>query len=117
MKKLVLGAALLGSLSLSACATNPYDQYGYNNGGGYNNGQQTTAGRAVTGAVVGGVAGGVLGAIIPGVSVGTGALAGAALGGVVGAVSRGKQWYRDTRGYCYYVDRNGQPVYDYNTRC
>jgi hypothetical protein len=121
MKKLLLGAVVVSGLSLSACATNPYDQYGYNNGGynngAYNNGQQTTAGRAVTGAVVGGVAGGVLGAVIPGVSVGTGALAGAALGGVIGAVSGGHQWYRDTRGYCYYVDRNGNPIYDYNTRC
>ncbi|MDP9162529.1 MAG: hypothetical protein M3N06_00355, partial [Pseudomonadota bacterium] len=68
MKKLLLGAVVVSGLSLSACATNPYDQYGYNNGGynngAYNNGQQTTAGRAVTGAVVGGVAGGVLGAVI-----------------------------------------------------
>jgi hypothetical protein len=119
MNRLILGAALVSSLSLSACATNPYDQYGYNNGGYSNNGygQQTQAGRAVTGAVVGGVAGGVIGAIVPGVSVGTGALAGAALGGVLGAVVRGKQYYRDTRGYCYYVDRNGNPIYDYNTRC
>ncbi|MEO6247614.1 MAG: hypothetical protein ABIO85_03400 [Sphingomicrobium sp.] len=116
MKKMLLGAIAVSSLSLSACATNPYNQYGYNDG--YNNGgQQTTAGRAVTGAVVGGVAGGVLGAIVPGVSAGTGALAGAALGGVIGAVSGGHQWYRDTRGYCYYVDRNGNPIYDYNTRC
>ena len=116
MKKLLLGAVVASGLSLSACATNPYDQYGYNNGYGYN-GPQTTAGRAVTGAVVGGVAGGVIGAVVPGLGVGTGALAGAALGGVVGAVSGGHQWYRDTRGYCYYVDRNGNPVYDYNTRC
>ncbi|MFN2474561.1 MAG: hypothetical protein ABR588_11675 [Sphingomicrobium sp.] len=118
MNKMILGAVLASGLSLSACATNPYgyDRYGYNDG--YNNGYpQGQAGRAVTGAVVGGVAGAALGAIVPGVSVGTGALAGAALGGVVGAVSGGHQWYRDTRGYCYYVDRNGNPVYDYNTRC
>jgi len=39
------------------------------------------------------------------------------LGGVLGAVIKGKQYYRDTRGYCYYVDSNGNPVYDYNVRC
>lgn len=112
--KMILGAVLMSGLSLSACATN--DRYGYNDG--YNNGgRQSTAGRAVTGAAIGAVAGGVAGAILPGVGVGTGALAGAALGGVAGAVSGGKQWYRDTRGYCYYVDRNGNPIYDYNTRC
>ena len=37
--------------------------------------------------------------------------------GVLGAVIKGKQYYRDTRGYCYYVDQYGRPVYDYNTRC
>jgi hypothetical protein len=55
--------------------------------------------------------------VIPGVSVGQGAIAGAVLGGVLGAVSNGHQYYRDTRGYCYYVDQYGQPHYDYNTRC
>ena len=55
--------------------------------------------------------------MIPGLSVGEGALAGAVLGGVLGAVIKGRQYYRDTRGYCYYVDQYGQPHYDYNTRC
>ena len=45
------------------------------------------------------------------------AVAGAILGGVLGAKVNGKQYYRDTRGYCYYVDQYGQPHYDYNTRC
>ena len=118
-KIVALSAVLATGLTLSACATDPY---GYNNGynnGYYNNGYNSngTAGRAVTGAAIGGVAGAVAGAVIPGVSVGTGALAGAILGGVAGAVIRGKQYYRDTRGYCYYVDQNGNPIYDYNTRC
>ena len=47
----------------------------------------------------------------------TGAIAGAVLGGVAAAVINNRQYYRDTRGYCYYVDRNGNPIYDYNTRC
>ena len=55
--------------------------------------------------------------MIPGVSTIEGAAAGAVLGGVAGAVIKGKQYYRDTRGYCYYVDDNGNPVYDYDVKC
>ena len=110
MKKVALTAALAASLGVSACATNPY---GYNNDPYAN--EQTR--RAATGAAVGGAAGAALGAVIPGVSVGQGAVAGAILGGVLGAVVNGRQYYRDTRGYCYYVDQYGRPVYDYNTRC
>lgn len=115
MKRLLLASTLAGSLALSACATNPY---GYNdpyNNNGYGNNGQT--GRVVGGAAIGGVAGAVAGAIIPGVSPVTGAVVGAVLGGVAGAVIKGRQYYRDTRGYCYYVDQNGNPIYDYNTRC
>jgi hypothetical protein len=114
-KYLGITAALAASVAVTGCATqNPYgynDPY-YNNG--YNNPQ---AGRVATGAVGGAVAGGVAGAVIPGLSVGEGALAGAILGGVLGAVVKGRQYYRDTRGYCYYVDQYGRPIYDYNTRC
>ncbi len=110
MKKLALTAALATGLTLSACATNPY---GYNNDPYANQG----AGRAATGAALGGAAGAVLGAVVPGVRPLTGAIAGAVLGGVVASVINNRQYYRDTRGYCYYVDRNGNPIYDYNTRC
>ena len=116
MKKLALTAALATGLSLSACATNPYgynDPY-YGNNGGYGN---NSTSRTATGAVVGGAIGAAAGAIIPGVSPIAGAVAGAVLGGVAAAVINNKQYYRDTRGYCYYVDRNGNPIYDYNTRC
>ena len=113
MKKLALTAALAASLGVSACATNPY---GYNDPyyGGGNNDQ---ARRAATGAAIGGAAGAVAGAVLPGVSPIGGAVAGAVLGGVLGAVVNGRQYYRDTRGYCYYVDQYGRPIYDYNTRC
>ena len=60
---------------------------------------------------------GIAGAVIPGVSVGQGAIAGAILGGVLGATVRGRQYYRDTRGYCYYVDQYGNPHYSYDIRC
>ncbi len=46
-----------------------------------------------------------------------GLVAGAVLGGAAGAVINNRQYYRDTRGYCYYVDQYGQPHYDYNVRC
>ena len=113
MKRLILASAL--AVSLSACATNPY---GYNNNG-YNDGYQydSQGRRVATGAAIGGVAGAVAGAVIPGVNPITGAVVGAVLGGVAGAVIKGRQYYRDTRGYCYYVDQYGNPIYDYNTRC
>ena len=78
---------------------------------------QHQARRAATGAAVGAVGGAVAGAVSAGVKPGEGAVAGAILGGVLGAVIKGRQYYRDTRGYCYYVDQYGHPVYDYNTRC
>lgn len=112
MKKVALSAALAASFAVSACATNPY---GYNDPYGGGNNEQTR--RAATGAAGGAVAGAVLGAVVPGVSTVEGAVAGAVLGGVLGAVVKGRQYYRDTRGYCYYVDQQGRPIYDYNTRC
>ncbi len=108
MKRTILLSALAASLSVSACATNPY-------GGGY---QYDSQGRRVaTGAAIGGVGGAVAGAVLPGVNPVTGAIVGAVLGGVAGAVIKGRQYYRDTRGYCYYVDQYGNPIYDYNVRC
>ena len=126
MKKFGLAAALAASVAVTGCATAPnrygYDPYYQNQGynqQGYNQGygNSGTAGRAATGAAVGAVGGAIAGAIIPGVSTGTGAIAGAILGGVLGASVNGRQYYRDTRGACYYVDQYGQPHYDYNTRC
>ena len=113
MKRFILASTLASSLALSACATS--NPYGYNDPYYGNNNQQAT--RAATGAAIGGAAGAVAGAVIPGVSPIAGAAVGAILGGVAGAVIKGKQYYRDTRGYCYYVDQYGNPIYDYNTRC
>ena len=118
MKKIALAAALAG-VSLAGCATYP-NQYGYDPY--YNNGYNQPYGNnqardAATGAVAGAVGGAVLGKVIPGVSTTEGAIAGAVLGGVLGAVVNNRQYYRDTRGYCYYVDQYGQPHYDYQVRC
>ena len=117
MKRLGITAALAASIAVTGCATNPYGA-GYNDPY-YNNpyGGQSQAGGAVTGAATGAIAGAVAGAVLPGLKPGTGAIAGAVLGGVLGAVVNGRQYYRDTRGYCYYVDQYGQPHYNYQTRC
>ena len=109
MRRQALCAAIAASVAVTGCATNPY---GYNSP--YYDEQ---ARRAATGAAVGGVAGAVTGAVVPGVSPIQGAIAGAVLGGVLGAVIKGRQYYRDTRGYCYYVDQYGQPHYNYDVRC
>jgi hypothetical protein len=128
MRKLGLAAALaVASVSVAGCATQPYGPYGYNNGyypnggyygNGYNNGYGgSQAGNVVGGAALGAATGAVAGAVLPGIKPGTGAVAGAILGGVLGATINGRQYYRDTRGYCYYVDQYGQPHYSYDTRC
>ena|SRR5689334_16051625 len=121
MRRFGLAAALAASIAVTGCATSPYgygyDPYGYNNGyygSPYTNSQ---AGRVATGAAVGAATGAVAGAVLPGLKPGTGAIAGAILGGVLGATINGRQYYRDTRGYCYYVDQYGQPHYNYNVRC
>ena len=101
-KPVILSTLVASSIVVSGCTT--YDQD-----------PQTR--RATRGAAIGAAAGAIGGAIIPGVNPVTGAVLGAVAGGVLGAVIKGKQYYRDTRGYCYYVDQYGRPVYDYNTRC
>jgi hypothetical protein len=117
MKRLALTAALASSIAVTGCATQPYG-YGYDPYyGGNPYYQNDQARRAATGAAVGAVGGAAVGAVVPGVSTVEGAIAGAVLGGVLGAVVNGRQYYRDTRGYCYYVDQYGNPHYDYNVRC
>ncbi|HVF36818.1 MAG TPA: glycine zipper domain-containing protein [Sphingomicrobium sp.] len=106
MRRIILASSV--AVALSACATNPY---------GYNDPYNRDMNRAATGAAVGGAAGAAIGAVVPGVRPVTGAVVGAILGGVASQVIRGRQYYRDTRGYCYYVDQYGNPIYDYNTRC
>ena len=113
MNKLALTSALAATLTLSACATT--DRYGYNDP--YYGNRNSQGSDVAGGAVAGGVAGAVIGAVVPGVNPVTGAIAGAVLGGVAAAVINNRQYYRDTRGACYYVDRNGNAIYDYKTRC
>jgi uncharacterized protein YcfJ len=103
MKRLLMTAAAATSLALGGCATNPAHD-------------QRIAGAAV-GGVLGATAGAVAGSVIPGIGTGAGAFVGGALGATVGAIVNGRQYYRDTRGYCYYVDQYGQAHYNYNVRC
>jgi len=120
MRKLGLAAVVAASVAATGCTTYPnqygYDPYGYNNGY-YNNGYANPNGSNVAaGAAVGAVGGAIASKALGGSAVG-GAVAGAVLGGVLGAVVNNRQYYRDTRGYCYYVDQYGQPHYSYDVRC
>jgi hypothetical protein len=126
MKRLLISAALATTVALGGCATEPYGPYGYNSPYGYSPygygtpygyGSNSQLGNAAAGAALGAAGGAIAGAVLPGVSAGQGAIAGAVLGGVLGAVVNGHQYYRDTRGYCYYVDQYGQPHYSYDVRC
>jgi uncharacterized protein YcfJ len=98
------------ALSLAACASN--DPYG----AGPSAAQRTIYG-AGAGAVIGALAGGALGGdALSGAALG--ALAGGAAGALIpGPVVNGRQYYKDTRGYCYYIDEKGQPKYDGSVRC
>ena len=104
-----IGLLLAASVSLGACATN--DRYGYDNNRGLK--------RAATGAAIGAAAGAAVGGVVDGNSVGQGAAVGAIAGGAIAAATddRGRRWYRDRRGYCYYVERDGDVRYDYDRRC
>lgn len=109
MRGSMMLAAALAAASLGGCATN--DRYGYER-------NNTQLERAAAGAAIGGAAGAAVGAAVDGVGVGEGAAVGAVAGGVIGAATadRDRRWYRDSRGYCYYVDRRGDRVYDYDRR-
>ena len=102
--------SLLAVPLLSACATNPY------------NGRPDTGMRIGGGAVVGALVGGLAGQAVGGNAI-TGAAAGMVAGGAIGAASTAvggaprRHYYRDTRGYCYYVDASGQARYDLNVTC
>jgi hypothetical protein len=105
MTHLLVSAAAATSLALGGCTslTNPaYDHQ--------------IAGMAA-GAAIGAGVGAIAGSVIPGIGTGAGAGVGAVLGGVVGAAINGRQYYRDTQGYCYYVDQYGRPRYDYHVHC
>ena len=108
----IYATLLAASLALGGCVAGP---------GGSNNAANRTLAGAAAGAALGGLAGQVVGSDAV-----TGAVTGAVLGGAVGAlVNPNDAFRRDTRGYCYRVDKEGRPVYDaqgnliydYSRRC
>ena len=105
--------AYLASLAvfplLAACTTDPYT------------GRPDLGSHMMVG-ILAGAAAGALGGRAIGVSPVEGAAAGMIAGGAVGAATTPHgppkpRYYRDTRGYCYYIDAMGQPQYDYTVRC
>ena len=103
MKRLLISAAVASSLALGGCTTDPYRDHVVASG--------------ATGAAIGAGAGALAGSVIPGLGTGAGAAVGGVLGGMVGAIIGDRQYYRDNRGYCYYIDHYGQPHYNYKVRC
>ena len=107
MKNALLPLSVTAFL-LTGCATDPY-------------GRSSIENRATIGVLAGGALGAIVGRAV-GVDPVTGAAAGMLAGGaagilIKGPVVRGRQYYRDSRGYCYYVDAAGQPTYDPSVAC
>lgn len=70
------------------------------------------------GAAIGAAGGAAVGAVVGGVNPVEGAVAGAVAGGAVGAVTaKDRRWVRDDQGYCYYLNNNGERVYDRDRSC
>ena len=111
-KSVQIVTVLAASLSLGACATTG-DRYG--NRYSTNDDQ---LGRAAAGAAIGGAVGAGFGAAVDGVTPVEGAAVGAVAGAAIGAATANdRRWYRDSQGYCYYVDGRGDRIYDYNRGC
>ena len=99
---------ILAASLLTGCATDPY-------------GRSSIESRATTGVLIGGALGALAGHAA-GLDPITGAAAGMVVGGaagilIKGRVIRGRQYYRDSRGYCYYVNAAGKPRYDPSVAC
>ena len=102
-------SSLFAFTLLGACATDPYT------------GRADVGSHILGGALIGAAAGALGGQAMGGNAI-TGAAAGMVAGGALGAATtprgpRQPKYYRDTRGYCYYIDASGQPRYNYNVTC
>ncbi len=93
---------------LTSCATDSY-------------GKRDVSTRTMVGVLAGGAVGAVAAPAI-----GANAIAGVAAGMVVGGAAgllikgrtvHGRQYYRDTRGYCYYITGSGKPKYNSSVKC
>lgn len=106
MKRIILCLAI--TPLLGACATDSY--------GNSDRGTRTSVGM-VLGAGIGALASHAIG-LDPVSGAAVGMVAGGAAGYLVkGPVVDGRQYYKDSRGFCYYVDANGQPTYDPSVAC
>ena len=99
-------ATILALPLLTACASDPYSSH------------PDLAGRTMGGALIGAAAG----ALAIGHNPIQGAAAGMVVGGALGAASasfggKHRHYYRDSRGYCYYIDQRGQAHYKPAVRC
>jgi hypothetical protein len=104
----VLLPVFVSTALLSGCATDPY-------------GRSSVENRATLGVLIGGALG-ALGGRMAGINPVAGAAAGMVVGGaagilVKGPIVRGRQYYRDSQGYCYYINAQGQPTYDASVKC
>ncbi len=75
--------------------------------------------------MIGVLAGGAIGAVAA-PAIGAAAIVGVATGMVVGGAAgllikgrkvHGRQYYRDTRGYCYTITASGKPKYHSSVKC
>ncbi|MDB5697791.1 MAG: hypothetical protein JWN69_595 [Alphaproteobacteria bacterium] len=109
-KSALILTVVSASLSLGACATDRYgNRYSTND---------NQLGRAAAGAAIGGAVGAGFGAAVDGVTPVEGAAVGAVAGAAIGAATANdRRWYRDSQGYCYYVNSRGDRTYDYNRGC
>ena len=95
MKTMLIAGSAIVSLGSAGCVAGP--------GGTYNAANRTIAGAGV-GALLGGVVGSAVGDPF------SAAILGAVAGSGIGAVMNPTVFDRDTRGYCYTVDAQGNPV-------
>lgn len=102
MRKFIFTSALSAAIVVSGCATSGSQQRN----------------RELTGVAAGVALGGALGAVSGHGAIQGGILGGLA-GGAIGALAKPnqRQYYRDTRGYCYWVDASGTPYYDMSVKC
>ena len=95
MKVALVTISALVSLGTSGCVAGP---------GGVHNAANRTLGGIAIGTLLGGAVGQAAGDPI------TGALVGAVAGGGIGAIMNPNSLDRDTRGYCYSVDPQGNQI-------
>lgn len=101
----ILAPALLAGVLLSSCAINGKKR-------------PDLTGAAVGAAVGGAVGLAVAGPAAAGIGATSGGIVGAAVGGLVkGPIIKKRQYYRDTKGFCYWLDGNGRVYLDKSVKC